>query len=81
MGFMETRMYRGLGELIEGWSKNIYLGGRRSFPDEPLLRAAAPLMVAAALLFWLVPRQCSSSAELFVPPRFWPSDSRQPSGY
>jgi chlorobactene glucosyltransferase len=54
-GFMETRMYRSLPELIEGWSKNIYLGGRRSFPDEPLLRAAAPLMVAAALLFWLVP--------------------------
>jgi chlorobactene glucosyltransferase len=54
-GFMETRMYRNLSELIEGWSKNIYLGGRRSFPEEPLLRAAAPLLVAAALLFWLVP--------------------------
>jgi chlorobactene glucosyltransferase len=54
-GFMETRMYRSLPELIEGWSKNIYLGGRRSFPDEPLLRAATPLMVVAALLFWLVP--------------------------
>jgi chlorobactene glucosyltransferase len=54
-GFMETRMYRSLPELIEGWSKNIYLGGRRSFPEEPLLRAAAPLMVLAALLFWLVP--------------------------
>jgi chlorobactene glucosyltransferase len=54
-GFMETRMYRTLAELIEGWSKNIYLGGRRSFPDEPLLRAAAPLMVVAALLFWLIP--------------------------
>ena len=53
--FMETRMYRSLPELIEGWSKNIYLGGRRSFPDEPLLRAAAPLMVVAALLFWLIP--------------------------
>jgi chlorobactene glucosyltransferase len=54
-GFMETRMYRSLPELIEGWSKNIYLGGRRSFPNEPLLRAAAPLLVMAALLFWLVP--------------------------
>jgi chlorobactene glucosyltransferase len=54
-GFMETRMYHSLAELIEGWSKNIYLGGRRSFPDEPLLRAASPLMVVAALLFWLVP--------------------------
>jgi hypothetical protein len=51
-------MYRSLPELIEGWSKNIYLGGRRSFPEDPVLRAAAPLMVAAALavglsaVFW-----------------------------
>lgn len=53
--FMETRMYRSLPELIEGWSKNIYLGGRGSFPEDPALRAAAPLMVAAALGFWLLP--------------------------
>jgi chlorobactene glucosyltransferase len=52
---METRMYSSLGHLIEGWSKNIYLGGRRSFPDEPLLRSVVPLMLAIALLFWLVP--------------------------
>jgi hypothetical protein len=48
-------MYRSLPELIEGWSKNIYLGGRRSFPEDPALRATAPLMVAAALSFWLLP--------------------------
>jgi chlorobactene glucosyltransferase len=52
---METRMYRSLAELIEGWSKNVYLGGRRSFPNEPLLRALVPVMLAAALGFWLVP--------------------------
>jgi chlorobactene glucosyltransferase len=52
---METRMYQGLPQLIEGWSKNIYLGGRRSFPGEPALRALAPAMVVAALAFWLVP--------------------------
>jgi chlorobactene glucosyltransferase len=52
---METRMYRSLPELIEGWSKNIYLGGRRSFPENPALRAVAPLMVAVALGFWLLP--------------------------
>jgi chlorobactene glucosyltransferase len=52
---METRMYRSLPELIEGWSKNIYLGGRSSFPEDPALRAAAPFMVAAALSFWLLP--------------------------
>jgi chlorobactene glucosyltransferase len=52
---METRMYHGLRPLVEGWSKNIYLGGRRSFPDEPLQRALVPVMLVVATLFWLVP--------------------------
>jgi chlorobactene glucosyltransferase len=52
---MQTRMYRSLPDLIEGWSKNVYLGGRRSFPHEPLLRALVPAMLAAALGFWLIP--------------------------
>jgi chlorobactene glucosyltransferase len=52
---METRMYQSLGQLIEGWSKNIYLGGRRSFPDEPIRRALVPVMLILAMLFWLTP--------------------------
>jgi chlorobactene glucosyltransferase len=52
---METRMYRSLPELVEGWSKNMYLGGRRSFPDEPILRALVPLMLTLAMAFWLAP--------------------------
>lgn len=52
---METRMYRSLPQMIEGWSKNMYLGGRRSFPEEPVLRSLVPLMLSAAFLFWLVP--------------------------
>ena len=52
---METRMYQSLPHLIEGWSKNVYLGGRRSFPEEPVLRALVPVMLLAAFLFWLVP--------------------------
>jgi len=52
---MQTRMYRNLGELVEGWSKNMYLGSRRTFPDRPLLRAVAPFFIMAALLFWLLP--------------------------
>ena len=52
---METRMYHGLGPLIEGWSKNVYLGGRRSFPDEPVLRALVPVMLVLAFCFWLAP--------------------------
>jgi chlorobactene glucosyltransferase len=52
---METRMYHGLGPLIEGWSKNVYLGGRRSFPEEPVRRALVPMMLALAFCFWLAP--------------------------
>jgi len=52
---METRMYRDLNGLIEGWSKNIFLGSQASFPDEPWRRALTPLMLVAAMLFWLVP--------------------------
>jgi chlorobactene glucosyltransferase len=52
---METRMYQSLPHLVEGWSKNVYLGGRRSFPAEPVLRALVPVMLLAAFLFWLVP--------------------------
>ena len=52
---METRMYQGLPSLVEGWSKNIYLGGRRSFPDEPVARAMVPILLVLAMLFWLVP--------------------------
>jgi len=52
---METRMYQGLSDLIEGWSKNIYLGGRRSFPQEPLLRGLVPVMLIVAMLYWLLP--------------------------
>ena len=52
---METRMYRSLREIVEGWSKNMYLGGRRSFPGEPLLQALVPLMLVLGFAFWLVP--------------------------
>jgi hypothetical protein len=61
---METRMYRGLASLIEGWSKNIYLGGRRSFPDDPRARALVPLMLVIALGFWLLPPATLLLAEL-----------------
>ncbi len=52
---MTTRMYTNLAEIVEGWSKNIYLGGRRSFPDEPVRRALVPVTLSLAMLFWLLP--------------------------
>lgn len=52
---METRMYQDLSSMIEGWSKNMYLGGRRSFPHEPVARALVPVMLFIAETFWLTP--------------------------
>jgi len=52
---METRMYESLPHLVEGWSKNIYLGGRRSFPDEPVRRALVPVALTGSMVFWLLP--------------------------
>lgn len=52
---METRMYTGLSPLLEGWTKNLFLGSRRSLPDSPFLRALSPVMLSTAMLCWLVP--------------------------
>ncbi|HKP27771.1 MAG TPA: hypothetical protein VJU15_00115, partial [Gemmatimonadales bacterium] len=52
---ISTRMYTGLGAMIEGWSKNIYLGGRATFPEEPLLRSLVPIALVAGPMFWLTP--------------------------
>jgi len=62
---METRMYLGLSHLIEGWSKNIYLGGRRSFPHEPLLRGLVPVMLVVAMLAWLLPPMALLASALY----------------
>jgi hypothetical protein len=64
---MATRMYDGLRSLIEGWSKNIYLGGRRSFPDQPALRAMVPLLLGLPLLFWLAPPVVVALAPFLAP--------------
>lgn len=52
---IETRMYTGLSHIAEGWSKNLYLGGMASFPDEPIRRALAPIGLVAVMLFWILP--------------------------
>ena len=53
--YLETRMYTSLAGLVEGWTKNVYVGGRRSFPDEPVRRALIPVMFTFGALFWLLP--------------------------
>ena len=51
---IETRMYRSLGGIVEGWSKNLARGSRRTV--DPWLRPAIPwLLGAATIAFWAVP--------------------------
>jgi len=49
-----TRMYRSLGEIVAGWSKNLFLGGLRSLPGW-LRPIAPPLMLLSAMTLWLLP--------------------------
>lgn len=37
---MSTRMYGSLGELIQGWRKNVWAGGKHMLRDRPVLRNA-----------------------------------------
>jgi chlorobactene glucosyltransferase len=51
---LATRMYRSLPELIEGWSKNLYVGGLQTLP--PWLRPiTAPLSLAGGIGLWVAP--------------------------
>jgi len=49
-----TRMYRSLGGIIEGWSKNILMGGLQSLT--PALRPFMfPVAMAVGIGLWIVP--------------------------
>jgi len=52
---LSTHMYASLAELIAGWGKNIYAGGRMAALGGSLGRAAYPLVLLAMPLLALVP--------------------------
>ena len=52
---LTTRMYTSLRELIDGWGKNIYAGGRNAMPFGAVGRAVYPLALVAPSLFALGP--------------------------
>ena len=52
---LSTRMYTSLRELIDGWGKNIYAGGRNAMPFGAVGRLLYPVALVAPSLFWLVP--------------------------
>lgn len=71
--YMETRMYRSLPEIIEGWSKNLALGARRAFPAR-FAPVVLWLAVALGLLLWVVPPMLLLASLFFgqlAPLRAW----------
>src|SRR4029078_3834489 len=52
---LSTHMYASLAELIAGWGKNIYAGGRMAARGGALGRAAYPFIIVAMPLLGLVP--------------------------
>ncbi|HEV2642155.1 MAG TPA: glycosyltransferase, partial [Candidatus Elarobacter sp.] len=52
---LATRMYTSLGELIAGWRKNIFAGGRDTVPLGRVGRALFPLVLPLPSLMQLVP--------------------------
>ena len=52
---LSTRMYTSLGELVRGWGKNVFAGGRDSVPFGLFGRLLFPLLLLSAPLFNLVP--------------------------
>lgn len=51
---LATRMYRSLGEILEGWTKNIETGIRQTVP-RGLRAVAGPVGALFLLLYWVVP--------------------------
>ena len=52
---LSTRMYTSLAELVAGWGKNIYAGGRDTVPLGSFGRAIYPLLLIMPSLSGLVP--------------------------
>ena len=52
---LSTRMYTSLSELIDGWGKNIYAGGRKAMPLGAFGRAIFPMLLVTPGLFGVVP--------------------------
>ena len=52
---LSTRMYTSLSEIIAGWQKNVFAGGKEAVPGGRLSRALFPLVLVATPLIALAP--------------------------
>ena len=55
MDQLSTRMYESLPELVRGWRKNVFAGGRDAVPFGAVGQALFPFMLVAGPLFTLAP--------------------------
>ncbi|HVX87399.1 MAG TPA: glycosyltransferase family 2 protein [Gemmatimonadales bacterium] len=53
--YMRTRMYTHWAHLREGFSKNLFLGSRRSLKEHPIFARFVSYLVGATFLIWLLP--------------------------
>jgi chlorobactene glucosyltransferase len=53
--YMVTRMYRSLGGILEGWTKNLATGVPLAFPPIPPVRQVMPFVMWLPALLWIVP--------------------------
>lgn len=51
---LATRMYRSLREIVDGWSKNLLIGGLQTLPPA-IRRAAVPGALLSGIVLWIVP--------------------------
>ena len=54
-GRIRTRMYTSLADLVRGWTKNVYAGGREAMPGGRIGRALFPLALVLPALLMLAP--------------------------
>ncbi len=66
---LATRMYESLGEIVRGWMKNVFAGGRHAVPGGRVGRALAPVALLLGPVMALTPLAVLGLALAGVVPR------------
>ncbi|MFA6165633.1 MAG: glycosyltransferase family A protein [Gemmatimonadaceae bacterium] len=68
---LSTRMYSSLREIIEGWTKNVWAGGRYVLPDHPVVRGVLRGFMPFSSWIGLVPTAAMVLGLTGVAPASW----------
>jgi len=68
---LSTRMYSSLGEIIEGWAKNLWAGGRNVMPNHPLVRVLLRMTMPWTALPAVLPFVALVLGVLGLAPTLW----------